>query len=211
MKYGPNMLDQVDLAKPETYMTNPYPVGFEKVDIPEGISGEWSVTKVSINIDKVGLYNLRVLRDGMPKRIIPEGNYTRLCHSIDVIMSDTPAEAHEHLIGYHEANGNVLINGLGLGFFLKALINKPTVRFITVIEKSEDVLKLVSQHYQNDRVAIICADAFDWQPRSGERFDYVWHDIWPEIDDDNKLEMKELRNKYRHYANKQGCWSETYL
>lgn len=44
-------LDQVDIKKPKQYMTNPYPIGFKQVDVPEGKSGKWSVQKYVLEED----------------------------------------------------------------------------------------------------------------------------------------------------------------
>lgn len=207
----PNMLGIVDVKRPETYNSNPYPKGFEKVTIPEGKSGEWEVNKVTVSED-VGLYNLRLMRDGHPQRIVPPGEYTRLVKGNTLIMSDTPAEAHEHFSAWSRARGRVLINGLGLGFFLAALLRKPEVSQITVIEKSQDVINLVGSYFTNHKVEIVNADAFTWQPPAGARYGFVWHDIWNEIFEDNKEEMAHLRKKYgRRCGGNQACWSQEYL
>mgnify|MGYP001566944409 CR=1 FL=1 len=127
-------------------------------------------------------------------------------------MSDTPAEAHEHHRFYHMARGRVLINGLGLGFALAAILRKPEVEHVTVVERSPDVISLVAPTYATDpRVTITRADAMTWRPPSGTRYGAVWHDIWTTICDDNKPEMTRLRRAYGRRTAWQGCWSEEYM
>jgi hypothetical protein len=211
MRERSNMLGTIDVHDPDTYMTNPYPKGLSKVAIPEGKSGKWSVTKFNVEVSNVSMFNLRLIRDGYPQRVVPPGEYTRLCCGNIVVMSDTPAEAHEHYAALRDAKGDVLINGLGLGFFLSAVLKKDEVDHVTVIEKSRDVIRLVGPSFKGSKARIICADALEWRPKSGVRYGFVWHDIWNEISDDNKEEMTKLKRSYARRCDRQACWSQPYL
>lgn len=211
MKERPNMLGTVDIKDESTFMTNPYPDGFRKVNIPEGKSGDWSVEKFTPGTE-LGMYNLRLIRDGFPERVVPPGDYTRLVwQGRATVMSDTPAEAHEHHAALLKAKGNVLINGLGLGFFLTAVLEKSEVEHVTVIEKSQDVIKLVGPSFNDKRLDIIQADALVWRPKPWVHYNFVWHDIWNKICDDNKAEMTKLKRAYARRCDRQGCWSQKYL
>lgn len=214
--YGENELGMVDVKDSSTYMTNSYPAGFAKVNLPDGISSDWCVEKFNVTEEEVRIYNLRLIRDGRSDRVVPPGSYTRLVHKGQhdsvVVMSDTPAEAHEHARAFAYAEGNVLINGLGLGFFLQALINKESVAKITVIEKSLDVIKLVKPTFANvENVDIVNMDALVYEPPKYVCYDFVWHDIWTYISEDNAHEMGLLRKKYYRKSKRQACWSEEYL
>lgn len=204
-------LDQISVKRSDEYMSNPYPKGFQQVDVPEGTSGEWKVVKYTVTDSDLGIYNLRLIRDGQYQRILPPGSYTRLTQGRETVMSDTPAEAHEHFRLYHAAKGRVLLNGLGLGFGLAAILRKPEVTSVTVIEKSEDVIKLVAPSIKDPRVDIIHADALEWTPPKGVRYDVVWHDIWTNImNSDDKPTATKLRRKYARKTDWQSCWSEEY-
>lgn len=209
--FGNNQLEEIDLEKGD-HLKNPYPLGFGKVSVPEGQSGEWSISKVVVNEEAIALANLRHIRDGRRDRVVPPGEYSRLIYKDDIVMSDTPAEAHEHLEGYVGATGRVLVNGLGLGFFLNALLQKEDVTEVTVIEKSQDVVRLVSSVFaEEQRVTIIVEDAFRFEPPAGKVFDYVWHDIWTFISGENLPEIEKLVQKYSGIAKDQGAWSLKYL
>lgn len=208
--YGRNQLNEINLDD-DDHFRNDYPVGFSKVDIPEGKSGKWKIERFEFTRQEGGLYNLRLIRDGQRKRVIPPGWYTRLVRDRCVVMSDTPAEAHEHSRAFALAKGNVLINGLGLGFYLKAILAKDEVKSVTVIEKSKDVIKLVGKTNKDPRVTIINADALIWRPARGVKFDLAWHDIWDDINEDNKQAMLKLKIAYKGKAQRQACWSEEYL
>lgn len=183
-----------------------------KVNIPEGCSGDWRVEHFEVTEDDEKFERLRAIISGRG-RFVPAGKYIRLIHKgrlMDVlVMSDTPDEIRDHLEAIHKARGHVLVNGLGLGIVIQAMLNKPEVEKVTVIEISPDVIALVGPHYQThfgDRLEIIEADAFTWQPPKGVRYDVVWHDIWNDICADNLPEMHKLHRKYGRRAGWQGSW-----
>ena len=174
-----------------------------EIDVPDGKSGDW---EVSTFVVKEQEFSQRI---SMMKynRGVPAGTYKRLTRNGQVIMSNTPDEISDFRCFVRKAEGSILVNGLGLGVLLKALLNKPEVTEVTVIEKSPDVIKLVSETYLKDsRVAIINADAFDYKPPKGKVYNAVWHDIWDNICADNLDEMKKLTRKYGRVANYQESW-----
>ena len=80
-----------------------------------------------------------------------------------------------------KAKGHVHINGLGLGVVLLAVLMKPEVESVTVVEKSKDVINLVAPsfaHFKN--LTIIHDDALTYKPPAKKKFGAVWHDIWNE-------------------------------
>lgn len=159
------------------------------VDVPEGVSGDWKVSKFEVKP------SARSFRDDLRGRGIPAGEYTRLSNSVEAcFMSDTPAEYRDAAWFITMARGDLLISGLGLGMVIKALLLKPEVTSITVLELSEDVIKLVAPSYSDPRLRIIHADCRTWKP--DRRFDYAWHDIWGDVSTDDLPEMQFLRRRY---------------
>lgn len=183
-----------------------------KVDVPVGENGEWKIEKFSVEEKDMEFQRIRAaVNPREASRMVPVGEYTRLMYRGDVVMSDTPAEILDHLDFIREAKGKVLINGLGLGVSLNAILQKPEVKQITVIEISEDVVKLVGQHYldkANGRLKIIVADALTWRPEKGERFNVVWHDIWDNICTDNLQQISKLHRSYGRRCDWQGSWGK---
>lgn len=204
---------------------NPYPKPFAKVHIPNQAVGAWRVQRYVVTEQDVMIDNLRSAMDGKAHRIIPPGAYTRLgtvgCPP-GFVMSDTPAEAHEHMEVIHATrqaihrltNGHgvrVLINGLGIGMVLQALLTYEQVEYIRVIEVQPEVIQMVAPRYRQPRVDIVEADALEYKPDKGEKFDVVWHDIWPEaLNDDTWDQCKALHRKYGKIAEWQGSWSRAY-
>ena len=180
-----------------------------KVNIPEGQSGDWKVEKFTVSEEEAKFHNMRAMFSFSDRgRPIKPGIYTRLMRDRTVVMSDTPAEITDHIWFIQDAIGNVLLNGLGLGVVLKGLLLKEEVEQVIINEISEDVIQLVSPSFKDKRVIINHADAFTWKPED-IRFNFIWHDIWDDICEDNLSEMKKLHRKYGHYLQKpsfQGSW-----
>ena len=173
----------------------------ERVDIPEGERGLWKVERFEISkMDSaMSLFSYKA-------RAPSPGTYTRLLRGRHCVMSDTDAEMRDHWQPVHKAKGYILLNGLGIGMVLKGCLKKPEVTKATVIEIDQDVIALVGPHYNDPRVEIICADAYEYQPPKGVRYGMVWHDIWSDICSDNLDGMKKLHRKYGRRADWQGSW-----
>ena len=179
-----------------------------KVDVPEGESNGWKVECVTVTPEDEELEKLRAMIH-FSRRYVPAGTYTRLLHSGCTVMSDTPDEISDHIFAIGMAEGRVLVNGLGLGVVVQAMLNKPEVEHVTVVELSPDVIQLVAPHYlarYSDRLEVVQANALEYQPPKGERYTVVWHDIWNDICSDNLEDMHRLHRKYGRYADWQGSW-----
>lgn len=177
--------------------------------VPDGASGDWRVESFEVSAAESRFTQLREAL-GHPDAYVPAGRYKRLTFRGAVVMSNTPFEARAHWDFLQHAKGRVLINGLGLGMALSAILaNDGQVTEVTVVEKAIDVIDLVGPTFAHDsRVKILHADAFTFQPMRGARFDAVWHDIWNDLCPDNLDEMRALRRKYARRAAWQGCWSQ---
>lgn len=175
------------------------------ISVPDGVSGDWSVETFEVDPMGSALSHIQAKHGLMG---VTPGQYKRLKRNSTVVMSNTPMEIRTNSWIIHCGEGDILINGLGLGMVVSALLAKDTVTSITVIEKSADVIKLVAPTYQNDpRFNVIQADAFEYQPPKGIRYDYVWHDIWDDICADNLPQMHKLHRKYGRRCDHQGSWS----
>jgi hypothetical protein len=184
-----------------------------QVDVPDNQSGAWSVQTFTISEEAARFENMRMsFTPGMASRSLEPGTYKRLCRNGHVVMSNTRSEINDHRHFIRLAKGSILINGLGLGVCLKAILEKPEVESVTVIEKSEDVINLVAPTFIDDkRVTIIHADALEWKPPKSVRYDCVWHDIWDNICLDNLLTMGTLHRKYGRRCEWQDSWCRDWL
>lgn len=182
-----------------------------KVDVPEGTSGQMSVVRFDVSEDESRMSFLTGRGRGTPA-----GSYTKLVRqgSWGVVMSDTPDERRDHLEIMWAAKGRVLLNGLGLGCVLQCCARSEKVEKVTVVEKNEDVIKLVWPHYCErfgDKIEVVHADAFEYKPPRGVRYGAVWHDIWDDMCEDNLPQMHKLHRKYGRRTDWQGSWGREFI
>jgi hypothetical protein len=147
----------------------------------------------------------------------PDGDYVRLTHNGECVMSNTDMEERTNMEFVRKANGDVFIAGLGIGLIILAIQNKDEVKSITVLEKYSEVIGLVKDQLPlNSKVKIIQGDVFEYDFPKGTKFDTVYFDIWNYINEDVYEEMKELKKKYRKYKRLSrdnentymACWAE---
>lgn len=178
------------------------------VFVPDGTSGDWAVETFTVSDSEATSANINQL----PFYHIKAGTYKRLRQNKTVVMSNVPFEKKTNLQFFQKAKGNVLINGLGLGMVLSAILTKKEVTSVTVVEISKDVIDLVAPSFLHDkRVKIIHADSLTFVPPKGIIYDAVWHDIWPDVCKDNLEDMKRLHRKYGRRAKWQASWSRELL
>lgn len=180
---------------------------FSDLPVKDGTSGTWKLDTFEISKDKAVSLVLRAAYTGNTDEFIPPGRYRRLSNGRDVVMSNTPMEIRTCQDFIERATGRVLINGLGLGMVLHAILQKDDVTHVTVIEKEQDVINLVAASFATDpRVEIIHADAMAYCPPAGVTYNVCWHDIWPGFGTANLNQMDMLEGKYQDICEWQGSW-----
>ena len=176
------------------------------LNIEPAISGEWAVEKFIVDENAAWQFNLRTMSNQHKCSFITSGEYHKLTHRGNIIMSNTPDEIMDHYDFIKRATGKVLIAGLGLGMVVKALLEKSEVTKIVVIEKSVDVINLTAKYYTIDaRVTVVQADIFEYTPE--ENFDFAWFDIWSNICPDSLSEMLLLHEKFKEYCSDVDSWT----
>lgn len=198
-----------------------------RVSLPLINSEHWAVEKFTVNKDSPGLWKL-----ALQGRYLEYGDYTRLCYyrngvpfdedgsgpylrrGANLIMSDTPAEQHDHLKVISQAQrrgGKVLIHGLGLGMVLKAVLDAPNVTSVDVVEIDQELIDLVGPYYNDPRLTIHQGDALTFRWPKGRYWDVVWHDIWNDICADNLPDMKRLAYSFGKRTDWQGFWAKEWI
>ena len=186
-----------------------------KVDVSEGVSGPWRVERFTVDAKGAEMDASRAAISafqGRPYTPVSVGTYTRLKHGHTIVMSDTEGEMEDHEEAVRRAEGAVLIAGLGLGMVLQAVLDKPDVDHVTVIEKSEDVMRLVGPHYMDrypGRFELIQADIFTWKPpEAAWAWDVAWFDVWNTRNPDNLKEFTKLRRRFGRRCAWMGFWAD---
>lgn len=194
----------------------PEPV-YERSRLPEGRSGDWALELVVQPPRRGG-----AARAADPR---PEcfhyrpGVYRRLRRGDTTFMTDLYDEWFTQREGIAEScrrGGRVLVTGLGLGLVVDSMLGTPGSRVerITVVELSEDVVRLVAPHLRErwgERVEVVCADAFTWRPPAGARYSVGWHDVWPDPHGTAvEAEVAAIEAHYRGVCDWQGSWPSSY-
>lgn len=108
------------------------------------------------------------------------------------------------------------MTGLGLGLVVDAMLGAAGSRVtqVTVVELSDDVIRLVRPHLAKrwgQKVEVVHADAFEWKPSPGERFTVGWHDVWPDPHGDAVREsVARLEAHHQTHCDWQGSWPTEY-
>jgi len=177
------------------------------ISIPDGSIGDYTVETFVVSEKDAQFENMRAMFS-FGSRPIDPGTYKRLTRGHTTVMSNTPCEIDDHrefIYKSEDTGGDILMNGLGLGVALTAILKFKNINSVTIVEKSKEVIDLVGMFYaQDDRVKIINNDAFDYKPT--KRFTVVWHDIWDNICADNLIGMHKLHRKYGKRTDWQGSW-----
>lgn len=175
-----------------------------ELDLKEGKCGDYELKQFTVSAKEAEIHWLRCIFNGRDSRALLPGTYWRLMHKGEIIMTNTPAEVMDHIPFIKKANGNVLVAGLGLGMVVHELLKKPEVKRITVVEISNEVIKLVGNSYKDPRLEIVNADIFAFEP--SHKYDYGWYDIWNYICEDNYPEMVSLMKRLLSHVIVQDCW-----
>lgn len=184
-----------------------------QANIPEGQAGAWRVERYTVSPDDARFDMLMSAVKGYRRGVSP-GTYTRLVRGDTLVMSDTPDERRDHHEAVRRATGECLVFGLGLGLVVEAMLVRPEVTGVTVVELAPEVIALVAPTLQErwgSRLAIVEGDARTYRlPRAagcGPHYGVVWADIWDHICAENLPDMAALRRYWRPRAVWADCWA----
>ena len=116
-------------------------------------------------------------------------------------MAIKPNEIETMKEPINKAHGKVVTFGLGLGYFAYMTSLKDSVSELVIVEKSEEVISLFSNHilphFQNkEKIKIVKSDAFEYAKGEmpSQCFDYAFVDLWHDTSDgvDMYIKMKKL-------------------
>ncbi|MFA5283327.1 MAG: hypothetical protein WC366_02235 [Bacilli bacterium] len=144
-------------------------------------------------------------------------SYPALLEDDTIWMSVIPHEINTMKMALEKVRGNVLIYGLGLGYFAYMASIKNDVDAITIIENDSDIIALFKKQIFNkftyrNKISIINEDAFEWAAKikDGE-YDYVFADIWHNVGDGIAMYLKLKKYEQGKNTTKFLYWIETSL
>ena len=130
--------------------------------------------------------------------------YFAVIQKEDIWMSVIPHEINTMKEAIKEAKGDVLVLGLGLGYYLYHIHLKEDVKHIQVIEKDPNVIEMFKEHLlpkfeHKEKIEIIEGDAIDYIGK-GKEPDFVFADLWHNVGDGEKLYLliKAKEKEYPH-------------
>ena len=170
-------------------------------DIPEGRIFDWEIRCYSVSAEEVAVTNRRLEEIGWPFRQ-EAGCYLGLFNANRFIMGTSPVELWTLIEPMKNAQGHVLLAGLGLGILARALAEQDKVTSITVVELSQEVISMVEPYTRHRKIKVVQGDIFKYSPAM--HFDYALIDIWNRITPSNLSEMNILEGKLQPYCSSIG-------
>ena len=109
-------------------------------------------------------------------------------------MSVTPNEIETMEASINQVKGDVVVFGLGLGYFAFMASLKDDVKHITIIENDKNVISLFNKHIypkfpNKEKIETRCMDALDYI-KEPLKEDYAFVDLWHDPFDGLKLFLK---------------------
>jgi len=100
-------------------------------------------------------------------------------------MSITPLEIASHYCVINRAHGKIGVGGLGLGYFVQNILDKPGVDSVIVYETNKDVIEMYDKLFGTHSKLIISEE--DVRKIEGQVFDFFYCDVY-----DGRLEVQVI-------------------
>ena len=211
-------IDRIEKLNPDEYLNDEY----AKCVITKNVdNGNWILTHLNYLPYEGFVYDELEINNEYYQEHTPFGYFVKEFPYLAVIedesiwMSVIPHEINTMKKPIKDAFGNVLVLGLGLGYYPFHIALKDDVDKITIIENDEKVIDLFNKHifphFKNkNKIKVIKKDAFKYLDE-GDDFDFVFADIWHNVGDGQSLylRLKKYEDKYKN--TKFEYWIETSL
>ena len=216
-KYIAGSISELD---PKEYLENPFYQKFKDINFKED--------RYELKVDKLSAYELFAYKDMevFPNSYIEKNSigyfktnypYLTLNEKNVTWMSIIPNEIETMKKPLEEAKGDILVFGLGLGYFAYMAALKSEVKSITVIEKDQHIINLFNKclfpHFENRaKIKIICKDALEFC-KTPIKANFVYIDLWHDPFDGLELflKFKSIERKYPHIMFRYWLESSFYL
>ena len=213
-----NIFDELDKNK---YLNNPY---YKNIKLDKDIKYKNSLlTKSTYKPYQAFIYkDIDVLPNDYYREINHLGYFKHEFSFIDLIekdttwMSITPHEIETMEESLNEVYGNVLVLGLGLGYYPYIASSKESVKTIDIVELNKDIISIfreniLPQFSRIEKIKIFNENAINFLKENDlNKYDYIFIDLWHTVEDG--LELYTNINKILKDTNiKTSYWIETSL
>lgn len=182
----------IRLLDAKKYTENPY---YKNISLENRALGNWEIRKEKYEPYQAVICDDMIIGDDLTE-IPPLGFFTEEFHFPAILengnewMTLTPVDLDTCEEAIDAARGKVVTFGLGLGYFAYMAAQKDEVESVTVVELSEDVIRLfesyiLPQMKNRHKIRIVKSDAFEYAERvmPRERFDVAFVDTWRDASD----------------------------
>ncbi len=212
--------ESVRLLDTHRYTENKY---YKNISIPEVKDGSWELKKEHYPPYRAVICDDLIIKNDF--REIPPLGFFEEEFSFPAVLEDdnewmtlTPVDLDTSEQAIEDAHGNVITFGLGLGYYTYMCSEKNDVTSITVIEKSENVIRLfekyiLPQFSHPEKVKIINADAFYYAEYDmpSENYDVAFVDTWRDASDGTPMYMRMKKLEHLSPSTKFIYWIENFL
>lgn len=181
-------LDEIEPTKAEEIENNPYYLLLKKMK-------PWKEGNVEFAFKKIPAYSLFLSQDKGKDEMIPSQEKTYLSYAEKDLMIPTliqnrliwmslvPHELHTMEKPILEAHGDVLVYGVGLGYYAFMVSEKAEVKSVTIIEKDPQILSLFKRYFlphfpHLEKIKLIRGDALSYQKKRDIHYSYCFVDIY---------------------------------
>lgn len=121
-------------------------------------------------------------------------------------MNISPNEINTMQPSIDEAYGNVLVLGLGLGYYPFMISKKHNVKSVTIIENDSKIIDIFNKNLLpffpfKSKIKIIKNDAYEYTKKNSGNYDYIFADLWHNPEDGLPiyLDFKAIENNTSKY------------
>ena len=204
--YSLNVFSKLDLDK---YLNNPYvknikfaDIKFKNYELSTDFYYPYELFVASeVTVDSENYYK----ETNKLSYFDTKFNYLALKEGGKTWMSLIPHEIETMDEDIKKANGNVLVLGLGLGYFSYMISEKEDVKSVTIIEKDENIINLFTRNILNqfkhkEKIKIIKEDAINFLKKDIEKYNFVYCDLYHDPFDALPLyiSIKNIENNHQN-------------
>lgn len=135
---------------------------------------------------------------------LKDHHYLALTKNNVVWMSITPNEINTMSPYIDACKGDVLVLGLGLGYYPLMALLKKEVNKITIVELDKDIIEIFNKFIlpyfpQKDKIEIVEGDAIKYLANNNKKYDTVFVDLWHSPEDGLPLylKIKQIEKQYK--------------
>lgn len=201
--YFPNGFDILNVDR---YKANPY---FKKIKSQTIKNNHYELSYEKYLPKELFIYDdLNINSDEFYKEYSKVGYFLKPYHYLtlkqqnQIWMSITPNEINTMEADIEKMNGNIIVFGLGLGYFSYMCSLKESVVSITIIEKDKaiiDIFKkyLLPQFENANKIHIIHDDAYNYLDQI-KNYNCAYVDLWHNPNDGLDFYLKFKANEFKH-------------